>query len=138
MYHEGKGVKRSYPEASKWYKLAADQNYPLAQYALGTMFFNGEGFLNKNYSAAAGWYKEAAANGSAKAQRALGLMYGRGQGVPQDFVRAYMWINLAATDGATDKATDRNLIAAKMTPQQIAEAQKLAEECQARDFKNCN
>jgi len=25
-----------------------------------------------------------------------------------------------------------------MTPQQIAEAQKLARECQARNFKNCD
>ncbi len=34
-------------------------------------------------------------------------------------------------------AKNRDDLAAKMTPAQIAEAQKLARECQARKFKGC-
>jgi TPR repeat protein len=61
----------------------------------------------------------------------LGEMYRDGQGAPQDFVRAYMWFNLVVSgaSGASirDQAVrDRNELAAKMTPAQIAEAQRLA------------
>ena len=78
-----------------------------------------------------------AAKGEAEAQYNLGLMYGKGQGVPMDDVRAHMWFNLAAVKGDADAVKNRDIAAKKMTPQQMAEAQKLARECQARDFKGC-
>jgi TPR repeat protein len=53
-------------------------------------------------------------------------MYRHGHGVPQDYVRAHMWYNLAASRGLD--AFWRNAMAAKMTPAQIAEAQRLASE----------
>jgi hypothetical protein len=53
-------------------------------------------------------------------------MYAKGQGVPQDYVLAYMWINLAAAQGNADTTENRDLVAKKMTPQQIAQAQELA------------
>jgi uncharacterized protein len=55
-------------------------------------------------------------------------MYAIGKGVPQDYVIAHMWLNLAAVDGDKDAAEGRDTLAAKMTPAQIAEAQKLARE----------
>ena len=69
--------------------------------------------------------------------RNLGAMYGNGQGVIQDYVRAHMWANLAASKGSKVAAENRERNAKKMTTQKIAEAQKLARECQARDFKGC-
>ena len=65
-------------------------------------------------------------------------MYRKGEGVIQDYVRAHMWYNLSAAGGNADVAKDRDLVAAKMTTQQIAEAQKLARECQASNFKHCD
>lgn len=64
-------------------------------------------------------------------------MYGVGRGVPMDYVRAHIWFNLAAVKGDADAVKGRDFVAGKMTPQQMAEAQKLARECQARNFKNC-
>jgi TPR repeat protein len=62
-------------------------------------------------------------------------MYAKGEGVPQDYVQAHKWFNLAASRFPAsekenrDKAVEnRDRIAAKMTPAQIAEAQKLARE----------
>jgi TPR repeat protein len=56
-------------------------------------------------------------------------MYANGHGVPQDYVLAHMWFNLAAATGMVETAAaDRDMVAAKMTPAQIAEAQKLARE----------
>ena len=89
-----------------------------------------------------GDYKEAyrlikplAEQGNAEAQYNLGGMYFRGRGVPQDFVLAHMWFNLSvsrvpASEGETREATEIiiDLVASKMTPYQIAEAQRLARE----------
>jgi TPR repeat protein len=63
------------------------------------------------------------------AQAYLGILYKRGEGVPQDYVQAHMWFNLAASHENMSGAVElRDEIASKMTPAQIAEAQKLARE----------
>ncbi|MEW6489913.1 MAG: hypothetical protein AB1578_18640 [Thermodesulfobacteriota bacterium] len=59
-------------------------------------------------------------------------MYGKGEGVPQDYAEAHKWYNLAAS-GLTGEdrdraARNRDHVAEKMTPAQIAEAQRLARE----------
>ena len=46
----------------------------------------------------------------------------------EDYVQAHKWFNLAAAQGAADATKHRDIVAAKMTPAQIAEAQKLASE----------
>ena len=43
----------------------------------------------------------------------------------------------AAVKGDASAVKSRDIIAKRLTPQQIAEAQKLARECQARNFKGC-
>ena len=107
-----------------------------AQSNLGLMYGNGQGVL-QDYAEAVKWYRLAAAQGNARAQSNLGVMYGKGQGVPMDDVRAHMWFNLAAVKGDADAVKNRDIAAKNMTPQQMAEAQKLARECQARNFKGC-
>jgi len=64
------------------------------------------------------------------AQYMLGRMYARGQGVVQDYVQAHKWFNLAASRGHRDAPRARDDIAQRMTPNQIAEAQRLAREWQ--------
>ena len=59
-------------------------------------------------------------------------MYATGKGVPQDYVRAHMWFNLSAAQGIQNAARKRDDIATRMTPAQIAEAQKLAREWQPK------
>jgi TPR repeat protein len=84
------------------------------------------------------WYKLAAAQGNTDAQFNIGKMYQSGNGVAQNLVRAHMWSNLSALNGDADAVKLRDAVAAKMTTQQIAEAQKMARECQAKNFKNCD
>jgi hypothetical protein len=55
-------------------------------------------------------------------------MYDNGLGVPQDYVIAHMWFNLAAAGGEIGAPKARAGVAEKMTPAQIAEAQELARE----------
>jgi uncharacterized protein len=55
-------------------------------------------------------------------------MYDNGDGVPQDDVAAHMWFNLAASSGFGEAVKNRDMVGRRMTPAQIAEAQKLARE----------
>lgn len=96
-----------------------------AQSNLGVMYFNGRG-VPQDYAQAAAWYLKAADQGDSRAQFSLGFMYANGQGVPQDNVQAHMWFNLAAAQGVEYAATNRDHAATLMTPEQVAEAQKLA------------
>jgi TPR repeat protein len=156
MYESGHGVPQDDAEAVKWYRLAANQGYATAQSNLGIMYNNGQGvpqdyfeahfwwFLaanqddataqynlgltSQNYAEAVSWYRKAADQGLAPAQYNLGNLYFKGLGVPQDYVRAHMWLNLAAAQGVQPAAENRDIAARRMTPAQIAEAQKLARE----------
>ena len=119
------------------YKLAAAQGNAMAQSILGAFFYAGKGVL-QDYAEAVKWLKLAAAQGHAQAQRDLGFMYGAGQGVAEDMVRAHMWFNLAAAKGNGSALESRDLTSRHMTPKQIAQSQKLARACQARDYKGCN
>ena len=60
------------------------------------------------------------------AQSNLGFMYYTGQGVPQDYVKSYMWASLAAAQGDAKAAMGRDTVAALMTPAQIQQATALA------------
>jgi TPR repeat protein len=92
--------------------------------------------VSQDNAEAAKWYRKAADQGHANAQYNLGVMYSTGQGVPQDYVEAHKWFNLAAsrlTDSERDTAVKkRALMESKMTQSQIAEAQKLAREWKSR------
>ena len=91
-------VPQDSAEAMRWYRLAAEQEYVIAQYNLGVMYFND-------------------------------------RGVTQGFVQAHMWSNLAAsrmTGETRENAVRlRDLAGDELTPDQIAEAQRLAREWDA-------
>ena len=132
MYFNGRGVPRDYAEAAKWYRKAAEQGAANAQFNLGLMYRIGQG-IPQDDAKAVKWYRQAAEQGHPAAQSNLGTMYGYGYGVPQDYVQAHIWINLAVSrlppGEDRDKAVkNRDHVASKMTPTQIAEAQKLARE----------
>ena len=82
----------------------------------------------RDYTTAVRLNRPLAEQGDANAQYNLGVLYDNGLGVPQDKVRAYMWFTLSASQGRDGAAAFRDLIARRMTPAQIAEAQKLARE----------
>lgn len=67
-----------------------------------------------------------AAAGDPRAQLLLGRMYADGKGVVQDYVRAHQLLNLAAAAGLEGASAARDELATRMTPDQVAEAQRLA------------
>ncbi len=120
-------MPRDYAEAAKWFQLAAEQSDAGAQYNLGVMYENGQG-VPQDYVEAAKWFQLAAEQGRASAQHNLGVMYENGQGVPHDYAQAHMWFSLAGAQGDKQAAKQRDIVAKRMTPAQIAEAQKLVRE----------
>ena len=100
-----------------------------AQLMLGVCYKNGIG-VAKDYAEAVKWYRKAAEQGDADAQYMLGGCYRDGEGVEKDFVEAYAWWNLAS---ATQKAPgkSRDILEKKMSPQQVADAQKRTKELRA-------
>ena len=110
-----------YATALQLLRPLAEQGDPAAQINLGNMYFDGNG-VPQNNAEAVKYYLLAADQGSADAQIALGFQYEYGEAVPQDYVQAHKWFDLAGS------SLYRDTLAAKMTPAQIAEAQKLAGE----------
>jgi len=120
-----------YKKALKIFKPLAEQGSAAAQFNLGNMYLYGEG-VPQDYADAVKWYRIAAEQGDAEAQAMLGIMYLNGEGVPQDNVQALKWFNLSGSRSQGkdhDYAVDRRIVTEKkMTPTQVAEAQKLARE----------
>ena len=112
-------------EAVKWYRLAAEQGYAMAQNNLGFMYANGDG-VPQDYVEAAKWFRKAAEQGNASAQNNLGAMYDNGTGVPEDDVQAYAWFNIAAAQGDELAKANKDRVVEFMTNEGRARAQELA------------
>ena len=120
-------------------KPLAEQGDPYSEYLLGVMYENGRG-VAQDFSEAATWYRRSAQQGIPEAQAGLGRMYASGRGVPRDYVRAHMWLQLAVSRYPATEAVEREraaenleLLGSKMTPAQIAEAQRMAREWNATE-----
>src|SRR5580658_3642264 len=124
-----------YAEAVRSYEIAAAQGSSGAAYNLCLMYYDGKG-VKEDLVGAFRWCRMAAEEGNPSSQAMISGMYFFSLGVTQDYSRAHMWSNLAGAAGNINGI--RDAVAAKMTPQQIAEAQKLARECRQRNFKGCD
>ncbi len=129
LYRDGRGVAEDATEAVMWLRKAADQGDAVSEFQLGNQYAFGKG-VPQDYSEAMIWYRKAAEQGHRKAMLFLGVIYAEGRGVPQDYIRAHMWFSLSAAQGEQRAVTGLEMAERRMTPTQIAEAQKLA-----RDWK---
>ena len=143
-YYKG-SVPKDFTEAMKWFRKAAEQGDAEGQHMLGNMYYGGGiGRPKEKWEwdavrlEASEWYRKAAEQGHAEAQRVLGRMYAEGDGVPEDYVEAYMWFNIAAAHGNeyTAKSFIDKLLA-KMSQEQIAEAQAMTRKW-LEDFEKRN
>lgn len=128
MFQQGLGVPQNEAEAAHWYRQAADKGHARAQQNLGAMYEEGAGVI-QDYVEAAKWYRFAAAGGNVNAKLNLGVVIERGvPGIPLNIVRAHMWYNLAGSQGSIEAAKFRDEAALVMSREQVAEAQRLAQE----------
>ena len=132
MYSGGKGVRQDDAEAVRWWRKCAEYDND-CRVALGLNYIGGLG-VEQDKVAGAALIRMAAESGNQTGQLNLGSLYSHGDGVPQDYVQAYMWFYLAASlksNGNTEST------AKKMTPAQVAEAQRLARICKQQNLKGC-
>jgi TPR repeat protein len=100
MYRLGQGVKRSHPEAARWYQKAADGGYALSQFALGIMLLvdSGEG-VPKNTTEGARLLILSAEQGFPEAQFALANCYKMGRGLESSLDKSLYWNKKSAVQG---------------------------------------
>ncbi len=126
-YKNGKGVEKNVQEALKWIAKSAEDGCPYAQEYLGRCYEEGDG-VPKDDKLAGQWFRKAAEQGDAGGQYHFAMFeWEHGK-----LVDAYKWYNLAAAhedfEQTADAARGRNSIAANLSPEQIAEAQRLSAE----------
>lgn len=72
------------------------------------------------------WYGKSAAQGYADAQYRLGLLYMQGNGIARDFVQAYRYLNMAASQKHEAAKVARDALEEKMEKSDISQAQSLS------------
>ena len=136
MYYEGKGILQDYKKAFEWLTKSAEQDNAGAQFLLSVMYYSGEGTL-QDFEHAADWVTKSAKQGQAKAQYTLGAMYADGKVFMQDYTKAYMWFNLASHNGYSEGQKARDIMARKLSPQDLIEAQKMSQHCLKSRYEDC-
>lgn len=126
MYDKGYHVDQDFGEAARWYRKAAELGFPEALFNLGVMYEYGQS-MPKDLDKAREYYLMAAEKGDPSAQFSIGLLYDKGLGVEQNFVTAYMWWDITG-DGYIHAEHNRNSLAEEMTPMQLSEAKRMAEQ----------
>lgn len=126
LYDFGFGVVQSDGEALTWYRRAAGHGHAPAERAVGDFYQKGR-VVPADAKEASRWYLRAADADDIRAQYQLGQLYFDGTGVQRDYAAAYLWFSLAATqaplvDNRKGLLELRNIAAARLTPEQVAEA----------------
>jgi S1-C subfamily serine protease len=91
------------------------------------MYAGGKG-VAQDYAEAVRWFRKAAEQGDSQGQSNLGAMYSNGEGVARNYIEAYKWNSLAASQGDELARKNLQMEEMRMTPEQVAEAQRLARE----------
>lgn len=90
------------------------------------LYEEGRDGILKNNKEAVKWYRKSAESKLPIAMLRLAKMYAYGKGVPEDYIQAYKWSSLAATEGAGGARVHLAELKRQMTRDQIAEGQRLA------------
>jgi TPR repeat protein len=122
---EGYGTSTDFTKAAYWYRLAADQGHPEAQYDLARLYSDGKG-VPKDQTEAFKLVKMAASQGYAPAAARLGWRYDTGRGVEKDEAQAFFWWTVAARRGEKSAEKARIELAGKLPPSVVAAAEQKA------------
>lgn len=128
MYLNGQGVAQSDTMAVIWFLKTAKSGEPRSQNYLCQAYTYGLG-TEENPQMAAKWCLKAAYRGDSFAQKVVGVHYETGEGgLPQSYIDAHMWYNLASAQGDEEAKKFRISLEKSMTVDQIVEAQRKAVE----------
>ena len=136
MYEYGSDGEQDTAFAMSMYVDAANKGSARAQSTLGYFYEYGIN-VEINAEEAVRWYKLAAEQGDGGAHFGLARAYDLGMGVQQDHVTAYMWYSIINADDNYFAGETADILAERMTPAQVAEAQQRAQTCLKNNYKNC-
>jgi len=128
---EGHGIQQDAVQAIYWYRLAADKGHPEAQYNLAGFYASGKG-VKRDEEQAARWVSASATQGNALAMSNFGARCASGNGVAKDGRRAYFWLTLAYLHGDRSSEKLRAAEAAKLTPAEVADQDRAAQNWKPR------
>ena len=127
------GVNRDYKESAKWYHLAAEQGDDIAQFTIGMMYKKGQG-VTKNLVIAYMWLSTAefSNKNSVLAFQKMGTVLNRkNKNISDKDLMDYL------KHMREQKKEIIGKLERKMTPEQIAKAQKLSRDCIKKNYKDC-
>jgi TPR repeat protein len=148
-HRTAKEIPIDFKEGLKWFLKAAEKGSVDAMFEIGHYHYLGQGGLPKDLKEAYKWYRKAAEQGHSDAmeillrrkalqgysiaQTKMAQIYEQevmilGKKYTRDPQQAYAWYSILALNGSEAASKRRDLIAKQMTPEQIAEAQKLSKE----------
>ena len=78
-----------------------------------------------------------AKSGNSVAQYALGRLYERGEGLLQDFEAAYVWLNIAASNGFNGASDRRNIVGQALNSNQRQRASEWSKRCKESNYQDC-
>jgi hypothetical protein len=117
LFKTGEGVEQNLAAAAFWWRKAANQDHPQAQYNLGLCYARGVG-MAYDAKEAFYWFKRAAELGLPEAQNGVAFLYATGQGVPKNVIEAYAYYNLSVPELEITK-TNLTKLKSEMTADQI-------------------
>ncbi|MEO5350666.1 MAG: sel1 repeat family protein [Magnetococcus sp. YQC-3] len=104
---------------------AARLGYSFAELRIGLLYITGNK-IEKNSQEGLKWIMKSASQENAMAQMFMGALFYSGKFVKKDYIKAYLWMTLAAKQGNKTAETYLETITDKMTPEQLAKAEKMA------------
>ena len=131
LYYDGKGVAQDTLLALAWFAKAGEAGDLKSQSDLAFMYETGTS-VAVDYAKAAHWAQKAAERGDPSSQFRLSVLKYLGQGVEKDRIEAAKWWHIAMQADDASWVPQVRLTAesaeAKMTLEQIAEAQRRADD----------
>jgi TPR repeat protein len=130
LYDFGFAVAPDDSQALAWYRRAAEHGSAEGQRSVGEFYRKGRSVV-ADAAEAVRWYRRGAEGDDLRAQYQLGQMYFTGTGITRDYVSAYVWFAIAASqtplvDNQKAILELRNIAGARMTPQEVADAERRA------------
>jgi Sel1 repeat len=109
----------------EWFGKAAAQGHMDAKYQLAILYSEGRGVL-QDHAESAKLITELVQKGHVDSQAQLGNMYRRGVGFELSKQNAYLWYNLAASNGNREASAMRDTISSQLSTTELSEAQRQA------------
>ncbi|MDA0787145.1 MAG: SEL1-like repeat protein, partial [Proteobacteria bacterium] len=123
LYDSGRGVEADPVEALIWFHSAAEKGHGRAQYALAAAYAAGRG-IARDSDMALKWLRRAASENILEAQSSLANILATSPVSHDSLKEAYYWYRLADANGDGKAADKAELVAARLTQEERADASR--------------